>query len=158
MKHGAVILLHAHEQNKDGSLNNQTADRCDKAINVFKKRNDAVIYITVSNEKSGKMIAFEMKNYLIKIGISKESIKVFPEAFNTIGEIKVALKYMEGDEKIISVSSFYHLPRIFIMWLLKGKLVVVKASYRGIYLKDLMLEPLKMVYFLYNYFFAFKKA
>jgi hypothetical protein len=43
------------------------------------------------------------------------------------------------------VSTWYHLPRIYFLWLVQGRLVKGAASWRDASWIDLLLEPLKLI-------------
>ena len=86
---------------------------------------------------------------------------IYEGGINTAGEIDTCIKYLEDPQRkstigtggmpsgtkyrIYSVSSFYHLPRIYFLWLIRGKIVRLVASYQNISWKNLLLDLLKLI-------------
>ena len=140
-----VGLLHAHDRKGTGIMNRQTRIRCNKAIQLYKNSKIERIYITAASEKNEPLLSKAMGNYLVSQEVPLGAIIVDPTGHGTIGEITTCKSYLEKTDKVISISSWYHLSRIWFLWLLSGRFVRLACSGGGEW-QDVVLEPIKFLW------------
>lgn len=143
------VLVFGYGQKRDGSLSDQTADRCLKAIELYRRGMVSAIYLTVSAIKAGVSMASAMEGFLTEKIVFRVGIVICRTGENTAGELDVFLKMISPGEKFILVSTWYHLPRIVWLALWRGKVwpwhFSLGVAWRHASLKgDLLVEPLKM--------------
>lgn len=113
-----IALVFGYGQKADGSIDEQTTDRCNKAVCLYRSGQIDIIYLTVSAEKSQKAMAHMMGQYLILRGVPESIITYDRRGGNTAGEMDVFIRAV-GDvnmsDTLIFISTWYHIPRI--MWL-----------------------------------------
>ena len=141
-----VALVFAYGQNDDGSIDKQTEARCETAVELCVSGYVDKVYLTCGVSKNGRQMVDEMAAYLKKCGVWPQDIIVDPRGFNTAGEIDAFLKLAADDEVVTAVSSWYHLPRIWFLFWIRGQTVRAAASCGGVKYSDYLLwEPLKMI-------------
>jgi len=148
-------LVHAYYIYKDGVFHPQTEGRCRKALELLLRGKIDTIIIVCACKLDDQFYCDIMKKWFIDHGASKSRIFVSVCGYNTVGEI-------EGFEavcrflcickhkhcfclKLTAISSWYHIPRIWCLWLVRGRFVKCSASFSGTFTKDFFLEPIKFV-------------
>lgn len=138
-------------------MDRQSRARCEKALEVYRAKRvffaDAKICITVAVATNGVLLGEKMREYFLKEGLPPDDIFYSPQGFNTAGETDscrflLRKKLFREQCSIIAVSSWYHIPRIYCVWLTRGCRVTGVSSWRGTRFVDLLLEPLKIANFL----------
>ncbi len=139
-------LICGYGQKADGSLSDQTRDRCNRALDLYLQRIVYRIIITVSAEKSGKRMADAMRDYLISRAVRPEDIKIDPRGGNTAGEIDVFLEVIKKEVHvgIMVVSTWYHIPRIWWLCFVRGHRTKCGIAWKYASWADLRIEPLKI--------------
>jgi len=110
-----TALVFGYGQKTDGEINEQTRDRCNKAISLYHEKRIGKVYLTVSAVKNGVSMANEMKKYIILGGVNEKDILTDPRGRNTAGEMDVFFQLIPNTSMIIFISTWYHIPRI--IWL-----------------------------------------
>jgi hypothetical protein len=146
-----IALVYGNDQRPDGSLNKQTQARCEQAVRLYRRGIVERIYLTTSYdfERSGKYMLEEMHCYLLKRRVPRAHVRVYPYGSNTAGETD-ALLLFTGCEinrvvRIFAVSTWYHLPRIWMLWAFRGYLVSLNATAHA-HVRDVLVEPLKFLH------------
>lgn len=137
-------LVYGYGQLKNGDLDNQTRARCEKALRLYKSRRITKIYITVGAHKNWVLMGQKMREYFLASGVTQCDAIFSPLGHNTAGETDGCLLLIVKKEKIIAISSWYHLPRIWFLWLVRGRWVHLAGSCEGVKATDLFWEPLKI--------------
>jgi vancomycin permeability regulator SanA len=144
-----LCLLHENTQMADGSVGSQTAGRCEVAGNLFNKGKVRKIFIPAGGQKNGIYSGQAMKQYLIDHGIPEQAIVFESKAAHTAAEIDeflcMAKQRFGNDFKVISVSTWYHIPRICLLWLARGRLVRVRVSWKNAHWEDVRTEPIRFI-------------
>lgn len=112
MKSGLIL---GYGQRKNGRIDEQTEDRCRKALRLYQNRKVEKIYLTVSTSKNGVSMASAMRESLVEQGVNENDIVMERRGGNTAGEIDVFLSIVPDGAKVVFVSTWYHIPRI--LWL-----------------------------------------
>ena len=105
-------------------INDSTQKRCDLALQLARGFADPIFLLGAGLAEYGythggfSSLADDMTHYLEGKGISKDRIVTNPIGYDTVGETAAAIEVMklEGEAPVIAVSSWYHIPRIFIIW------------------------------------------
>lgn len=134
-------LVHGADQYPDGRINEETKARCNKAVKLYRKGKVNRLFITCYSEKSNMSLAEGMNQYLLSQGIPKEHIYIDPRGKNTAGEIDIFLSLAGKGKRLADVSSWYHVPRIFLIYFLRGRMIRCYASFRHTKLRDIIHEP-----------------
>ena len=109
----AIIVLGAQVL-PDGTPSVQLGWRLDAAYEAYQKKNVPVVVCGAQGKDEPKTEAEVMKGYLIRAGIPDEDILTDPASFNTRQNLKNAsflLKSIPGINKVLIVTSDYHVPR-----------------------------------------------
>lgn len=111
------IVLYGGLMSPDGRLDETSAARCDTALRVANSFKDSAIIIfsvdwTIPNLRGATL------RYLKDWGWPSKKMLSPPEAHDTFGETKAALRILREDdcEEVVIVSSRSHLWRIRAMW------------------------------------------
>lgn len=144
-------LVYGYGQLKDGQIDGQTTERCRKALNLYESGKIQRIYITVSAEKNGIRMGQGMKQFFLDHSVPEEHVIFDPRGGNTAGETDVFLSlakdHVNGESfKAIPISTWYHIPRIWWLWLSRKRLVSVGISWNEAHWADLRIEPVKLAY------------
>lgn len=140
-------LIFGYGQKSDGSLDNQTRDRCIRGVRLYLDGKVSSIYLTVSAEKAGRSMANGMADFIQGRGIPRRNIHVIRQGGNTAGEMDVFLRNVPAMTGIFFVSSWYHIPRIvyLAMWRLSWKDFSVSTAWRYVHFKaDFLVEFAKI--------------
>lgn len=114
------IVLYGGAVGADGRLNKDSAGRCNAALRIAANHpNEFVIF---SVDGTIPRLRDATLEYLRDSGLQQHKIVAPSEAHNTWGETKAALKIllMHRANEVTVVSSWYHLPRIWITWRFSG--------------------------------------
>lgn len=140
-----IVLVFAYGQKEDSSLREQTITRCQQALKLYKEKIVEKICLTCAIANNGVSMAEQMADYLIKRGIPKsDCLMSCGGGYNTAGEIDACLSLLKSEDGIFSVSSWYHVPRIWFLFAVRGRFVKLRPCFGGVILSDLLLEPLKI--------------
>lgn len=140
-----VALVFAYGQKADGSLDSQSEARCKQAIKLYKEEKVGKLYFTCAVDKYGFRMAVQMARSCIRQDVSGDDCVVSEHGGNnTAGEIDTCLALLRRKDKVTAVSSWYHLPRIWFLFAVRGRLVKLSPSFGGVTLSDLLIEPLKI--------------
>ncbi len=122
-----ALAVFAAEYDVDGcSLGSESKMRCLAALKDIDYNRGVVILLAAGlGNKQRPHLAELMKEYLVEgTGVPRDHIVICGEAENTSGEIEAFEKHISGHPEISTVtaiSSWYHLPRIATVWLLRHK-------------------------------------
>ena len=132
----SVCLLFGYGQT---NMSSQAKRRCDTAAGLYNGKRVGKIYIT-------GILGESMKHYLTNSGIPSEDIIVSPKGLTTAGEVKLFFQLIPKVSTVIAVSSWYHLPRVWLILRSYGINTKLVASWRATALFDILRElPLLMV-------------
>jgi vancomycin permeability regulator SanA len=139
--------LFAYQQNDDGTLVPQSAARCLAAAIAYHNGRMNRIAITADISRGGTSIADAMKQWLVEHDVDPRDVVInhFGSA-NTTTEIEAALLFCIGpDDQVVAISSWYHLPRIWWLYRVRGIRARLVPAWGGTSLMDIILEPLKLL-------------
>jgi hypothetical protein len=139
-----VGLVHLHEKNGERRMTRQTTLRCNKALELYLRGVIDKIVLTSYSDWQNSRHTFLARNYFHLNGVRLDDILFNAMGyFYTIGEIVACENIVAPKDKIISVTSWYHVPRVWCLWRLRGRKVrVIPAGGGGVI--DVLTEPLKM--------------
>lgn len=112
-QYDAIIVLGAQVL-PDGTPSVQLGWRLDAAYEAYQKKNVPVVVCGAQGKDEPKTEAEAMKEYLIRAGIPAEDILTDPASFNTrqnLNNASYLLKSIPGIDKVLIVTSDYHVPR-----------------------------------------------
>lgn len=150
------VIPYAGGINNDGGVDEETKRRCDYALIIAKEEIDAVIVLGSGLQELAQMrnvnsFAAAMENYLIEKGWPQEKIVSNAQGYETVGETAAALELVNGlgGGKIIAVSTWDHLPRIWLIWFFGfGRLIKLQAVWHPItlrnWLRDILAIPFSL--------------
>lgn len=144
MRHALVF---GYGQKKGGELCEQTINRCDKAIELYRAGELEKIYLTVSAVKDGHAMADKMKAHLVKAKIPAEAIIVDGRGHNTAGELDIFRSLVPKEMKLVLISTWYHIPRIIwlALWRMSSKRFTTAVAWKHAHFKgDFLVEFAKM--------------
>lgn len=110
-----TVLVFGYGQKRDGSIDEQTQNRCEKAVQLYRQSKIQKIYLTVSAIKNGVSMAEAMRDFMVCQGVKEADTVIERRGGNTAGEMDVFLSLLPRGSKVVFVSTWYHLPRI--LWL-----------------------------------------
>lgn len=145
-----MLCIYAHVGSSFEIVDRQTQHRCNRALIAHHQYPSLPILIAVAIKKKGGWVGEAMKKYLVDRGVPSQQIIFEPSGYTTIGETNTFISIMrqhhpQQPSPIIVVSTWYHLPRICWLWLVRGRLVKVAAAQQGASLIDIVLEPAKLL-------------
>lgn len=143
----AIGLVHAHGHSGE-DIDEEAKARCRKAASLYALGKVQKLYITAATKQGKSPMHMAMTECLKNYGVHPDDIIVLPKGCVTAGEIDVCISLMEDSDRVISISSWYHLPRVWFLWLTRGKIAGVTAAefYKGVKARDLLMEPLKFLF------------
>lgn len=110
-----TALVFGYGQKMNGEIDEQTRNRCEKAVKLYRQGKIQTLYLTAATGKASRSMADEMAVFLVSCGIPRKNIVVDRRGGNTAGEIDIFLSRLPDRTRIVFISTWYHLPRI--MWL-----------------------------------------
>ena len=151
-----AYVVFAAEYGPDGkSLGEETKERCRSAAVHLINNPYAVVLLaagTLDTKKGRLPLAELMQDYMMEITkIPRYYFIICGAAPNTLSEIDAVEAYLNKEwdiDRVIAVSSWYHLPRIVTSWLLRhGRPVALKPVwiFSPVIFKRAALEPAKML-------------
>lgn len=115
-----IVVLGADLINQGRLLGRETKARCEKSLEFFRK--DQCFFVLSAGMGNyscqKKSMAEMMADYLIEKGVPDNNILVGTPVWGTKQEIKEAEKIIalyQEQKRILVVSTWYHLPRIFLL-------------------------------------------
>lgn len=142
-----IALIFGYGQKKDGSIDEQTMDRCQKAIRMYHDGRIKKIFLTVSATKNGTSMAEAMKRFMTRQGVYNRDVVIEPFGANTAGELDTFLSIVPTREKLLFISTWYHIPRIIWLasWRLPQSKFSVGVAWRHAHFRvDILMEFLKI--------------
>ncbi len=142
-----TALVFGYGQKRDGSIDEQTQNRCEKAVQLYRQGKIQKIYLTVSASKNGVSMAEAMRDFLVCQGVKETDIVIERRGGNTAGEMDLFLSLLPHDSKAIFVSTWYHLPRIFwlAIWRIPAARFSLSVAWRHAHFKaDVLIEFAKL--------------
>ena len=139
-------LILGYGQKKDGAIDEQTEDRCRKALRMYREGKIEKIYLTVFASKNGVSMASAMRDFLVGQGVFENDIVVERRGGNTAGEMEVFLSIVPNEAKVVFVSTWYHIPRILwlALWRVRLTRFALGVAWRHAHFKaDVLIEFLK---------------
>ena len=141
-----IALVFGYGQKANGGLVPQTIARCDKAAEIYRQGSVEILYMTCAVYSANKVSMCEkMKDRLVEQGVPDSAIRIVPRGTNTAGEIDTFLKNISSNDTIIAISSTYHLPRIWFLFLTRGVLPKLAGTMDHTNRGDILLEPVKFL-------------
>lgn len=138
--------LFAYQQLEDGTLVPQAAVRCEAAAVAYRNGMLSRIVITAGISRNGISIADAMQQYLVELDVDPRDVATTDFGANTAGEIEAAwLFYLGPNDEVVAISSWYHLPRIWLLYRARGKWAKLVPAWGGVSIMDIALEPLKLL-------------
>jgi vancomycin permeability regulator SanA len=121
-----------------------------KAVKLYHRGKVDKVAITVSAKKVGIPMGVMMDDFLMDEGVRERDILVDLRGGNTAGETDVFLRLAERHFgrrgfRPVAVSTWYHIPRIVWLWLVRGWIPRVGISWREAHWADLRIEPFKIL-------------
>jgi len=139
-------LILGYGQRENGRIDEQIEDRCRKALRMYRNGKIEKIYLTVSASKNGVSMASAMRDFLVEQGVRENNIIVEQRGRNTAGEMEVFLSLVPTDERVVFVSTWYHIPRILwlALWRVRLTHFALGVAWRHAHFKaDVLIEFLK---------------
>ena len=136
-------LVLGYGQRENGRIDEQTEDRCQKALRMYRDGKIRKIYLTVSASKNGVSMASAMRDFLVEQGVCENDIVVERRGGNTAGEVEVFLALVPTHEKVVFVSTWYHVPRILwlALWRINPARLAVGVAWQHAHFKaDVLIE------------------
>jgi|GEM_PF-2795152 len=145
-----ICLVYNYSQLEDGSIDPQTEKRCSIALGLYRQFRVQKMVITVAGGKNGVLSGEAMRMYFVKNGVKETDIYFEPLATNTAMETDAAIGLLERklpgqSYYIVPVTTWYHAPRVMLLWLVRGYMVNVYYSYARAKWVDVRNEPVKFV-------------
>lgn len=157
------LLLHAYDQNADGLPDIESRARAKKAAQVYqrlvqqqgKKVGKVGLVVSYCGIRSGRRFVDTMADFLVSHGVARQDIIKAPFGQNTAGEIDSCIAFIlrdywpyvsfqRKDWRVVSVSSFYHLPRVWYLWFRRGWRPGVVGSFQAVHYGSVLKEVLKI--------------
>lgn len=156
-----ICCVYAHAVSGPNVLDGQTKERCRVVSALYHRdpRLNHYILIATAVKQEEKWVGEAMKNHLTGQGVPAKQIIFQPSGYTTIDETNAFLTIirqccLQPSAPIIVISTWYHLPRIWWLWLVRGKAVKIAASWKGASFIDLLLEPFKLLINLFLPFYV----
>ena len=110
------VIIHGSGLKKDGTVTKLLKDRCDKAIEVYRKDPTPPILVPSGGQGADEVCseAMAIKNYLLSQGIPEEKIKMEDQSTTTWENLKFSKMLIEsfpGRHYVALVTSNYHVYR-----------------------------------------------
>ncbi len=139
--------LFAYKQDDDGTLVPQSVSRCLAAAAAYHRGTLNRIAITADISRGGISIADAMKQWLEEHDVDPCDVVINRfGAANTTAEVEAAILFCVGSkDQVVSISSWYHLPRIWWLYRVRGIRTRLVPTWGGTSLLDIILEPLKLL-------------
>lgn len=141
------ILVLGYGQTETGCIDEQTKDRCKKAIEIYRAGGVSMIHLTASASKNGVSMAKAMQRFLITNGVPRVATSVERRGANTAGEMDIFLSRLPYASDVTFVSTWYHIPRIIwlALWRSPWQKFSVGIAWRHAHFKaDVLVELLKI--------------
>ena len=109
----AIIVLGAQVMST-GEPNTQLKWRLDAAFDAWGRKKVPLVVCGAQGADEPLPEAEAMRNYLVRLGVPEEMIRMDPDSFNTNQNLRNAaeiLKTMPEVRKVLIVTSDYHVPR-----------------------------------------------
>lgn len=108
----AIIVLGA-QVNPNGEPSIQLQWRLDAAAEAWRQTNTVIVTCGAQGKNEPAPEALVMRDYLLAHGVPEEDILTDPDSYNTRQNIRNAAELLKSDgaEKVLIVTSDYHLPR-----------------------------------------------
>ncbi len=154
------VVVYAGETEQDGTqCGNETKRRCQTALHFIEKHKDKKIVLILAagirpDEPDFPELKKVMEKYL-EHQVDPAHVTILlaeKDGWGTIQETAAAahlLKRIDVHEAYV-VSSWYHLPRIFLIWKRLGGFKIHPVSSPSPRLYSILLEPLKLIKVLLN--------
>ena len=143
-----IALIHAGGPAYSGKLNTETRERCKTALKLLRAKKIDTLYIAVESLRESE----SMKNFFVENGVTSDHIVCNPHGTDTIGEITAVLqqKGMAPETEISAISSWYHIPRIWLIFSVNHRKVKLYAAWKGARLKSIVYELAKILRFVFK--------
>lgn len=110
------VIIHGSGLHKDGTVTQLLKDRCDKAIEVYRKDPSPPILVPSGGQGADEVCseAMAMKNYLLSQGIPENRIEMEDQSTTTWENLKFSKTLIEsfpGRHYVALVTSNYHVYR-----------------------------------------------
>ncbi len=110
------VIIHGSGLHKDGTVTQLLKDRCDKAIEVYRKEPSPPILVPSGSQGADEVCseAMAMKNYLLSQGIPENRIEMEGQSTTTWENLKFSKTLIEsfpGRHYVALVTSNYHVYR-----------------------------------------------
>lgn len=141
-----VGLVYAYIIGEDEILHTQTEGRCRKALKLWRAGKIDEIVLVCACKVGKKFECDIMKKWFLDEDVPIQNIRTFPWGYNTVGETEGCETFYALSRKrvkITAISSWYHLPRIWCLWLIRGRIVGCAPSFTGMFTRDILFEPIK---------------
>lgn len=125
----AVVVLGARVYS-DGTPSPVLQDRLDTAIAFYKEGHAPVLFMSGGIDEDGTSEAQAMRNYAVSQGVAVQDIIIDEQGSNTKQTARNTVDTLRaaGMTKVATVSNFYHLARIKMLYLAEGMDVVTVPS------------------------------
>lgn len=117
----AVVVLGA-QVHEDGTLSRALRERMDTAIGLYEQGYSDTLIVSGGTGREGVNEAEAMCGYAVASGIPKDAVLVDPEGSSSLRTVEnsLALAREHDLEDLMVTSSFYHVPRLKMMYLAHG--------------------------------------
>ncbi len=131
----SYVVVYARGLQADGSPCPEGKMRCDLGLKIAQGIPDSIIVLGAgipeyAQRNGASSLSESMAVYLVNNGWSLEKILINPKGYETVGETSAVIEAIDDFDEggpIIAVSSWYHVFRIWIIWLIFGALVQTKS-------------------------------
>lgn len=143
----ALALIYGYGHGDARGLHPQAQWRCWGGTALYRHGLVEKLFLTAHAQKDGVRLCDQMSEVLQEGGVPEHSIIIDPRGGNTAGETDVFLDWVRrhGAERLYAVSTWYHLPRIKLLWEKRKHAVKLVPVYHGAKLSDVVLEIPKML-------------
>ncbi len=141
-----IGFIHGYRLEPDGTLGPEAIGRCRKAAALWRAGRVDYIVCTDAVISCGAASADRIREHLRAAGVPAQRIALFPYGLNTAGEVEGYRRAFAPEHPVTAISSWYHLPRVWILWAFRGRLVRLAASWRGTLSRDIAQEPQKLFF------------
>ena len=137
--HAGVAVVLGNEVYKDGTPSPRLAARLDKALELYAKGQCRTIITSGGTGESGVDEAGAMARYLHLRGVPQHAVVQDPDGVNSWETARFTAAYLRehGQDSVIVVSQYFHIPRCWLALRFSGVKTVGTASPWYFELRDL---------------------
>ncbi len=115
------VVLYGGVVTNNNNLNPDTIGRCEAALKVARRSENSFIIFSVGY--SIPRLTETTIAYLKESGWPQEKLILNPKGYNSLTETEAAIEVLDKHQtkEVVVATSWYHVPRIWLIWQLKYK-------------------------------------